>query len=134
MAMSSRTPQNQRLHDTLIETLKSVYLNKKDADEVFINPGDAKNTNVKGLYPDVIVKSRSKGVIIFEIETEDTINEAETLQWKQFFEAFGSFYLLIPDYTEQNTKNLLIKSGLTKISMVTYKWVENKLVFSQKLP
>ncbi len=134
MSMSPRTPQNQRLHDTLIETLKSVYLHKKDADEVFINPGDSKNTNVKGLFPDVIVKSRSKGVIIFEIETEDSINEAETLQWKQFFEAFGSFYLLIPDYTEQNTKNLLEKNHLNKIIMITYKWVENKIVFSQKLP
>jgi|DewCreStandDraft_4_1066084.scaffolds.fasta_scaffold24160_2 hypothetical protein len=134
MAMSSRTPQNQRLHDTLIETLKSVYLHKKEADEVFINPGDAKNTNVKGLYPDVIVKFKYKNVVIFEIETEDTITEAETLQWKQFYEAFGSFYLLVPDYAEAQAKNLLTKSGLTKIVLLSYKWADNKLVFNKKLP
>jgi len=134
MSTTPRSPRNQKLHDTILITLQTVYEKAKGANEVFVNAGESKNSSIKGHYPDVIAQYTGKPPIVFEIETDETVNEAEVLQWKSFQEAFGLFYLNVPAMLESKAIQILTKNNLSKIIVTGYRWKENKLVFTNKLP
>jgi hypothetical protein len=49
------------------------------------------------VYPDIVVADERNVVMqLGEIETEMTMNEAETEQWKKYYSLCSSFYLYVP--------------------------------------
>ncbi len=129
--MAVRSFQNQDFHDHVIKTLKEVYSRRKDVKEVYVNPAQEKNAALHGIYPDVIVKNQ-RGYLIFEVETMDSITDDEAMEWSNI-STLGTFYLVVPDSSQEDTVKLLVKHVLRKAIIITYKLAENKLVFS-KLP
>jgi hypothetical protein len=129
--MAVRSFQNQSFHDTVIETLKEIYNHRKETREVYINPGQEKNAALRGIYPDIIVKTLT-GYLIFEVETYDSVTDNESNEWSNI-STLGTFYLVIPDSSQEDALKLLTRHLLKKVQLVTYKLSENKLVFS-KLP
>lgn len=135
MSITPRSARNQKLHDSVIITLQAVYLKTKGADEAHINPGETKAAALKGHYPDVIVQTKGYPNLIFEVETDETVNDAEVVQWKTFYDSLGTFYLVVPAAEEDHAKHILTKNSLqTSIKIIGYKWKETKLVFTAKLP
>lgn len=55
------------------------------------------NAQPDTVYPDIVVVDERNVVMqLGEIETETTMNEAETEQWKKYYLLCSSFYLYVP--------------------------------------
>lgn len=117
--MSDRNKDYQSIHDRIIEVAYE-GLDKTNHD-VYINPGIQKNIQVNNLYPDIIItKKGEKNVkFIIEVETQDSINQNEVPQWKEYSQLGGSFYLLVPK-TMKDTAELLCRQNEIKARFGVY--------------
>lgn len=117
--MAERHLDYQTIHDSVIQT---AYNNlDKVKHDVYINPGNIKNTQVSGLYPDIIItKKDEKNVkFIIEVETQDSINQNEVQQWTEYSNIGGQFYLLVPK-NMKDTAELLCRQNNIKARIGTY--------------
>lgn len=68
--------------------------------KTFLNePEHTKGVNAQpdAVYPDIVVVDEQNAVMqLGEVETEMTMNEAETEQWKKYYSVCSSFYLYVP--------------------------------------
>ncbi len=115
-----RNGSDQSFHDRVVRELAH-ELGVKDEDaEVCANPGSAKNCDVGGLYPDVVVVrpirgSRRRGGVehIYEVETEDSVSETEALrQWLPYSEIGVDFTLVVPKRSVDDAMDLLVTHGI----------------------
>jgi len=105
--MAIRNPDNDKLHDNVIQAATS-RLDSKNYD-IYTNPGSSKRNGIGGNYPDIILTKKGERTVkfIIEVETADSVNIIEaTNQWKKYAtEIKASFYILVP----LASKNLAIK-------------------------
>ena len=114
----------QSEHDKVVRASANTY-GKKIAEgcQVGINPGSEHNVYLGGegnpRYPDVVVwRPRSPGAssgtaeIIEEIETADSVTEAEADQWVDYGALFsGRFFLVVPAGWERHALSIVRKKG-----------------------
>jgi len=96
----------QSVHDLVVAASAGTYSEmEKQGNKVSTNPNGQKNQRVgDDSYPDVIVwqpdiakPTSGKAIVIEEIETEDSVTEAESKQWKEFGEiGISVFRLIVP--------------------------------------
>lgn len=112
MAHTKRKPIEQNLHDTMIHLLDKKLQSENKT--VKTNEGSTKLNGVKNegesepYYPDVLVHVGTKVIEIYEIETENTVNENSIPQWKKASEDTAKFFLIVPK------KSLKIAQELSK--------------------
>lgn len=106
----ARSKDEQFLHDWVIRKIREKY--GRIYSEVNINPGDEKNKDVKGLFPDVILVNHGQIVGIIEVETRETINEEFIGKWKNFSELSNKLTLLVPKELQNAARDLVWKNGL----------------------
>jgi hypothetical protein len=86
--------------------------------EAITNPGEERNIGIvlkdrSIACPDIVVRDRLAGpgtndaMLIAEIETEDTVNDAEAEQWRQFGSSDCNFYLYVPRGSGKKALKLL---------------------------
>lgn len=78
----SRTAADQSKHDYLVRALASIY--ESEHHNVRTNPGRERNEEFHGVYLDVVVGiyNEFERYWLFEVETEESVNDAEAEQWK----------------------------------------------------
>jgi hypothetical protein len=95
MAIRSRLSQSE--HDMVVIASADTY---PFTDKVYTNPNGERNYSVDGVYPDVVVlrdHGPSEGIIIEEIETEESVNKDERdQQWTKYASLGCTFHLVVP--------------------------------------
>lgn len=105
--MAIRNPLNQSIHDKVVRASVNTYSELvNQGHKVAINPGSEKNQWVSSdkLYPDLIVwkpdandSTTGTAIIIEEIETEESVTEAEADQWDRYGKLqISNFRLIVP--------------------------------------
>ena len=118
MAIRQYLAQNE--HDSVIQ---AAYNNlDKINHRVYTNPNQQKNTNINGYYPDLIITPINDNTVKFtiEVETADSVNNAEVHQWRTYSQLGGTFYLLVP-YASKNLAELLCRQNKIKARFGTYR-------------
>lgn len=110
--MSFREPLEQNRHDTIITTLAK-QLGSKD---IRVNPNNTNQNAVKTdsepVYPDLFVVENGYVSEIYEVETENTVNESSVEQWGKYSKLNSKFYLVIPTNMLEIAKNLVSKHNI----------------------
>ena len=121
MAHTKRKPIEQNRHDTIIVKLAKKLEGKHKNYQIRMNQGLSKAHGVvRGndtYYPDIFVIKQKKVIEIYEVETDNTINEDSIPQWKQYSSGKANFYLVVPKNKLDETKKLVKKY---KISVEGY--------------
>ncbi len=124
--MPMRSPKEMKMQETIIKTLKTIYLNQKGADTVLTNI-DKQEAVVQGLLPDLVVKGNH--TLTFKVETESTVTDGSAIEWKSFSEKIGTFYLLVPEPLKTEALSIIKKLAIPHVVLSTYKIADNKLKF-----
>lgn len=96
--MSYRTSAGQAIHDRVIAYVAAA---QKDY-ESLTNPGHEHNWSIQvgqqTLFPDLLLCNRGSRIVahLIEVETEDSVTEAESYQWAVYARGPGRFWLLVP--------------------------------------
>ncbi len=106
----ARSTDEQFLHDWVIRKVQEKY--SRLYSEVHINPGDEKNYEYNGSYPDIVVVNYGQTVQIVEVETRETINNERAAKWKNLSELGVKLSLLVPKEMQNATRDICWKSGL----------------------
>lgn len=118
--MGSRNIAGQSLHDSVIQAAYNLL--DKVGHDVYINPGQQKNTHINNSYPDIIITDKGSKTAkwIIEVETVDSINLNEARQWKTYSDLGGIFYLLVPEGSKPQADLLCQQQGI-KARFGTYR-------------
>jgi hypothetical protein len=125
--MDFRDFGNQTIHDSIVQAAAE----RLDATKytVYINPGQQKNTAVGSEYPDIVVTPKGSNVVqfIIEVETADSVNENEAVQWKTYSQLGGTFYILVPHGSLQAARSICFRRAIAA-RFASYWWDENRQV------
>ena len=109
----------QFLHDWVIRQSREKF--RKLYNEIHINPGDEKNTEFKGLYPDILLGSYGQVVQIIEVETRSTVNESRIDYWKKVSDLGVKLIILVPKELQNKLRDMCFKNGLaTKVNIGSF--------------
>ena len=100
----------QFLHDWVIRQAKEKF--SKLYNEISINPGDEKNSEFKGFYPDILLGSYGQVVQIIEVETKSTIDESKIDYWKKVSELGVKLIIVVPKELQNKLRDMCFKNGL----------------------
>lgn len=106
----ARSTDEQFLHDWVIRKVHEKY--SRQYSKVHINPGDEKNFEYNGAYPDIIFENYDQIIQIVEVETKETIDEKRAEKWKNLSELGVKLHLLIPKDMQNTVRDICWKSGL----------------------
>jgi len=118
MAIRNYISQNE--HDSVIQ---AAYNNlDKLNHRVYTNPNQQRNTGINEHYPDLIITSVNDNIVKFtiEVETSNSVNNAEVNQWRTYSQLGGTFYLLVP-YASKPLAELLCRQNGIKARFGTYR-------------
>lgn len=105
-----RNPESQRAHDEAVRLIASERFGLDDW-EVTVNPGDELNDcvgeNGSSVYPDIVARHAEEIVALGEIETVESISEAEALEWKKLGGLCSRMYLFVPEGTQDTVVELI---------------------------
>ena len=105
-----RSKDEQFLHDWVIRKLHEKY--SRMYSEVHINPGDQKNFEHMGKYPDAVFVNYEQVVQIVEVETRETVTEKRGGKWKELSELGVKLSLLVPKDMQGAARDICFKNGL----------------------
>lgn len=121
--MEERSIEEQIIHQEIIDLLKKSIYNYPNTSRpslmTFTNH-PIKNKVIRDLegneyFPDIVIINtlNNKIVMIGEVETESSLNEVETEQWKKFTTLSAVFYLYYPKGFYAKISDLSKKVPLT---------------------
>ena len=105
-----RTKDEQFLHDWVIRRIQAKH--GRLYSDVHINPGDEKNFEHEGKYPDAVFVNYGQVVQIVEVETKETINEKRVQKWKELSELGVKLSLLVPKDMQGAARDICFDNGL----------------------
>lgn len=121
--MAKRISTKQSEHDAAVKAASQIY--RQDGKTVSINPGSEQNESWSGRYIDVIAKdsSASSTAWVTEVETEDSISEAEAReQWVDYDNVYTqAWHLAVPVGTENDAKELIGRYGIKHCRIITWR-------------
>ncbi len=120
----ARSTDEQFLHDWVIRKVKEKY--SRLYSEVHINPGEEKNFEHKGKYPDVVIINYGQVIQILEVETRETINTNRVQKWKDLSDLGVKLSLLVPRELQGAARDICWKNGLAaKVNIGSFEVVLN---------
>lgn len=127
MAFRQHLAQNE--HDSVIQAAHNNL--DKINHRVYTNPNQQKNTNINGHYPDLIITPINDNTVKFtiEVETADSVNNAEVHQWRTYSQLGGTFYLLVP-YASRKLAELLCRQNNIKARFGTYRFQNGRYIIT----
>lgn len=104
-----RSTRAQTAHDVVITKLEAQLATKYSGDDVWTNPGQEKNYEVDGVWPDVVLTDKRGRVrAVYEVETADTFTEEHAIeQWIDYSLLDVPFYLVVPKDREREARRLV---------------------------
>lgn len=118
---TKRRPAQQRIHDLVIAALAAQY--DRRGYVVHANPNQQKNHSVAGMYPDLVVMSKSakRPLLVVEVETEDSVRESEAAnQWIEYDHRYDAWLLAVPAHVRRAVKALVDDHELRNVRIVTW--------------
>ena len=106
----ARSTDEQFLHDWVIRKMHEKY--SRLYSEVHINPGEEKNFDFKGKYPDIVIVNYGQVIQIVEVETRETINTERIPKWKDLSELGAKLTLMVPKELQGPARDICWKNGL----------------------
>jgi len=106
----ARSTDEQFLHDWVIRKVHEKY--SRQYSKVHINPGEEKNFEYNGAYPDIIFENYGQIVQVVEVETKETINEQRAEKWKNLSGLGAKLHLLVPKDMQNAARDICWKDGL----------------------
>lgn len=100
----------QFLHDWVIRQSREKF--RRLYNEININPGDEKNAEFKGFYPDILLGSYGQVVQIIEVETRSTVDESRIDYWKKVSDLGVKLIILVPKELQNKLRDMCFKNGL----------------------
>ncbi|MDO9254928.1 MAG: hypothetical protein Q7U54_05380 [Bacteroidales bacterium] len=127
--MAIRNLFTQTEHDAVIKTAFDDLDKVKHT--VYTNPNQQKNTSVSGHFPDIIITDINDNNVkfIIEVETADSVNNAEVHQWKTYSELGGTFYLLVP-LASKSLAEILCRQNNIKTRIGTYRFQNGSYIIN----
>lgn len=120
----ARSTDEQFLHDWVIRKAQQKY--SRLYSDVHINPGDEKNFEHKGKYPDAVIVNYGQVVQIVEVETKETITEDRVPKWKDLSELGVKLSLVVPKELQGVARDICWKNGLAaKVNIGSFEVVLN---------
>jgi len=119
--MINRITTNQSAHDNAVRAAGRIYREKGRV--VSINPDGEKNEKWSDYYIDVIVKRSNSSTLawIVEIETDDSVSEAEARdQWVDYDKAYTTWFLAVPVESEDRANELIKQFGIKHCTVITW--------------
>ena len=127
--MAFRNYISQNEHDSVIQ---AAYNNlDKLNHKVYTNPNQQKITSINGHYPDLIITPANDNTVKFtiEVETSDSVNNAEVHQWRTYSQLGGTFYLLVP-FASKALAELLCRQNGIKARFGTYRFQNGRYIIN----
>lgn len=123
--MAGRSATQESPHDDAVRGLESIYIEKGFT--TWSNPGAEKNKEFNERYPDVIVQTTGGGYYLFEVETADSVTQAEAeSQWVDYDSVWTSaWYLAVPSGQKSEAASLLAENSIKHCTIVTWRKDEN---------
>jgi hypothetical protein len=115
-SVSQRSHTTQSEHDEVVAGIAGIYVQR--GFRAWANPGQEHNQPYANVYPDVIVGLQD-GPRILEVETEDSVNEAEASQWQEYGALFR-FGLVVPAACRILARMLLDARALGGVGVIPY--------------
>ncbi|HNR13026.1 MAG TPA: hypothetical protein PKM59_06925 [Thermodesulfobacteriota bacterium] len=123
---SGSAVNGQLLHDLIIHAVKEKYAMIHKT--VYINPGQEKNFDIQGIFPDIVFGGYGQIVQIVEVETDSTLTKDRTAHWEKLAGLGVPFAILVAKKNQRLVTDLLWKSGLmAKAKVATFDIVFEKL-------
>jgi hypothetical protein len=114
-----RSLDDQLLHDLIIHQVKAKY--SKIHKEVHINPGDEKNFEIQGCYPDIAFGGYRQITQIIEVETEANLHRDRVAHWEGLARIGKQVTILVAKQHQRTLTDLLWKTGLMgKVKVATF--------------
>lgn len=113
----------QELHDWVIsKTVERLYGKaRENKKEIYTNPSQEKNYDVKGLYPDIVVYNPKTKKVDAIDEIETVVGEIEKNQWEDFAELkIPYFYVTVPLSEVANAKKIIGDNEIEVSSLWSY--------------
>jgi len=116
----------QLIHDFIIYEVKEKY--GKIHKEVYINPGQEKNFDVRGIFPDIAFGGYGHITHIVEVETTGSLNRDRAAHWEKLAGLGVPCTILVAKRDQRSVTDILWKTGLmAKVNVATYDVVFEKL-------
>jgi len=134
MKYGERTDQES--HDKLVKLVAESGRYTSENYTMYTNPNgpsqwqkSAGKVNDEEQYPDIvgISKTTNNSTIIAEIETETSVTEEESQQWKDYAKLGISFYLYVPLANVEDAKKLLKEKNITIKGLRGYEVKDEKI-------
>ncbi len=130
--MADRDLEEQNEHDIAVRDIANNTMMYPEWGEVIINPGQEKNRDIRGQYPDIIFVDPNTGteLMIGEVETESSVNEYEAEhQWQDYANLNTPFSLFVPDSCLQEASELIKRYNIkATIHLYNYRFGTLQLV------
>lgn len=111
----------QVLHDWVVGHLKEKF--SRIYSDIKINPGDTKDYEFSGYYPDVLFINYGQVTQIIEVETSSTVNQDRVDHWKELSGLGVKLVVLVPKNRHKNAMELCWSNGLAaKVKIGTYEF------------
>jgi hypothetical protein len=109
----------QLLHDLIIHHVKAKY--SEIHKEVHTNPGEEKNFEVQGFYPDIAFGGYGQITQIIEVETENNLHKERVPYWESLARSGKQVTILVAKRHQRTLTDLLWKTGLMgKFKVATF--------------
>ena len=119
--MALRTAAKQSAHDDAVRAAGQMYRDRRM--HVWLNPDGEMNTEIGGLFIDVIAAATAgrDNAWVMEVETEDSVVDAEAeSQWKKYGEAFSSWHLAVPVSRYEAARKLVVQHDVQHCSVIMW--------------
>ena len=130
MAVGFRPQGEQRSHDKAVRDIVAARYAPGGDFEAHTNPGQERNFPVSGiLYPDIVLVGRQSRVVeaIAEVETLNSVNYQERLQWLDFAKTRLPFYLFVPAGSYKNAADIVKRAGIRVEDIIPYSYHNGRI-------
>jgi hypothetical protein len=127
--LGTRTNPEQLEHDKLVAAIATERFSYSDR-TTYTNPNGEKNYAVNGEYPDIVAVKSGDNPIMGEVETESSVNEEESDQWKSYAALPGYIYLYVPKSKASDARTIINSESIGITGLRSYEYVNGKLVIT----
>ena len=124
-----RTQLSQTEHDKLVAMIARERFSYEDR-TTYTNPDGEQNYAVNGEYPDIVAVKSGDTPIMGEVETEESVTEEESEQWKRYAALSGAIYLYVPKSKVSDAKAIIKSKKIGITELRSYEYADGKFVIT----
>jgi len=124
-----RTELSQKDHDELVAKIAKERFSYEDR-TTYTNPDNEQNYAVDGEYPDIVAAKSGSSPIMGEVETEGSVSEEESEQWKKYAALNGCVYLYVPKSKVSDAKRIIKDKEVRITGLRSYEYVDGEFVIT----